>query len=378
MEIEKIFERLDYKIIQKGKELEFVDINYDSRLIKKGHIFVALKGFSVDGHEYILNAYENGATMIIVEREDVEIPNDVYVVMVKDLRKKLGYIAANFYNHPEKKLKIIGVTGTNGKTTTTYILESVLKNSTRVGTTGYKIGEEYFETKNTTPESLDLIKLMDKTVKKNIPYFIMEVSSHALCLGRVDMLSFDSAIFTNLTQDHLDYHKNMEEYFQAKASIVNLLKKDKKLIVNKDDQYCKRLLDISQSFSVKEDADITGEILEYTLKGMRVKVKYLDKEYSFITKLMGEYNLSNILGSILSLINLGFDIEEIIDKISKIESVPGRFELIENDKDVIVIVDYAHTPDGLGNILKTLLKMKKGDIFTVLEQVEIEIKQKDL
>lgn len=123
----------------------------------------------------------------------------------------------------------------------------------------------------------------------------MEVSSHALYLGRVDMLSFDSAIFTNLTQDHLDYHKNMEEYFQAKASIVNLLKKDKKLIVNKDDQYCKRLLDISQSFSVKEDADITGEILEYTLKGMRVKVKYLDKEYSFITKLMGEYNLSNIL-----------------------------------------------------------------------------------
>lgn len=365
MNIKKIFESVEYSVLQLCEESGFKEISYNSKEIKEGDIFVALKGFNVDGHNYIFSAIQNGAKMIMVEREDLILPQGITVIYVKNLRHNLGKIASNFYNHPEKKLKILAVTGTNGKTTTTYILESVLKNSSRIGTTGYRIGNEIIEAKNTTPESLDIIKLMKKSVDLGIEYFIMEVSSHALYQGRVDMLEFDGAIFTNLTQDHLDFHNNMEEYFNAKSLILNHLKDNVKLIVNKDNKYCKRLLNNNLSFSLNDDADIIGEVIDYEIDGMKVKIKYDNREYEFITKLMGRYNLQNILASVLLLINLGYNVDEIIEKISKIESISGRFELIENDKSVMVVVDYAHSPDGLENILKTLNEMKKNKIVTL-------------
>ena len=364
MDIQKIFSGIEYRVLCTGIEFNVNDIQYDSRKIKENDIFVALIGSEVDGHSYIDKAIENGAKMLIVERLDLKYPEGIWVIQVNDLRNNLGFIASNYFDYPQNKLKVIGVTGTNGKTTSTYILESILKNSSRIGTTGCRILDKEYPTNNTTPESLDLIKLMDESVKKGVEYFLMEVSSHALYQGRVNMLMFDSAIFTNLTQDHLDFHKTMENYFQAKALILNHLRTNK-LIVNKDDMYCKRLLDKSQSFSLKEDADITGEILEYTLKGMKVKVSILGKNYEFVTKLMGEYNLQNILGVLLVIQQQGIDISYAIECIKNLNSISGRFELIDNDKEIMVVVDYAHTPDGLENILETLQNMKKNRIITV-------------
>ncbi len=364
MDIQKIFSGIEYRVLCTGIEFNVNDIQYDSRKIKENDIFVALIGSEVDGHSYIDKAIENGAKMLIVERLDLKYPEGIWVIQVNDLRNNLGFIASNYFDYPQNKLKVIGVTGTNGKTTSTYILESILKNSSRIGTTGCRILDKEYPTNNTTPESLDLIKLMDESVKKGVEYFLMEVSSHALYQGRVNMLMFDSAIFTNLTQDHLDFHKTMENYFQAKALILNHLRTNK-LIVNKDDIYCKRLLNKSQSFSLKEDADITGEILEYTLKGMKVKVSILGKNYEFVTKLMGEYNLQNILGVLLVIQQQGIDIYYAIECIKNLNSISGRFELIDNDKEIMVVVDYAHTPDGLENILETLQNMKKNRIITV-------------
>ena len=364
MDIQKIFNGIEYKILSKGIEFKVNDIQYDSRKIKENDIFVALIGSLVDGHSYIDKAIENGAKMLIVERLDLSYPEGIWIIQVDDLRNKLGFIASNFFDYPQNKLKVIGVTGTNGKTTSTYILESILKNSSRIGTTGCRILDKEYPTNNTTPESLDLIKMMDESVKKGVEYFLMEVSSHALYQGRVNMLMFDSAIFTNLTQDHLDFHKTMENYFNAKAMILNHLRGNK-LIINKDYVYCRRLLDKSQSFSLKEDADITGEILEYTLKGMKVKVSVLGKDYEFVTKLMGEYNLQNILGVLLVILQQGIDISYAIECIKELNSISGRFELIDNDKEIMVVVDYAHTPDGLENILETLQNMKKNRIINV-------------
>lgn len=365
MRIQDIFKGVEYTIKNLVQEDNFNEMSYNSREIKENDIFVALIGNVTDGHNYIASAVENGAKMIIAEREDFDYPSNVTVVLVKDLRDHLGFIASNFYNYPQNSLKIIGITGTNGKTTTTYILESIFTNSARIGTTGYRILDKEYEAKNTTPESLDLIKLMREAVNAGVEYFLMEVSSHALCLGRVKMLQFESAIFTNLTQDHLDYHGTLENYFQAKASIVNHLKPGAKLIVNKDDEHCRRLLNVADSFSLKEDATIKGEVLEYTLKGMKVKVTKDDKEYVFTTKLMGAYNLQNLLGAILSAYNLGVDLDEIMKDIENIKSIAGRFEIIDNDKDVMVVVDYAHTADGLINILKTLAVMKKNRLVTI-------------
>ena len=209
----KIFKDVEYKILKDSKKFEIKGIEYDSRKIKKDFVFVAMSGSETDGHNFIQKAIDNGAKMIIAEKNiniaTYKNADDVTFILVEDIRKKLGIIASNYYDYPQNKIKIIGITGTNGKTTSSFILENILEKTARIGTNGNRILDEEFDAVNTTPESLELIKLIDKSVKKGADYFIMEVSSHALEIGRVDMLQFDSAIFTNLTQDHLDFHKTM-------------------------------------------------------------------------------------------------------------------------------------------------------------------------
>lgn len=362
-----MFENVEYEILQKGKDFVFNSIEYDSRKIQKGNIFVAMKGFSTDGNNYIDKAIKNGAVCILTDEKEHNFSayKDISFYYIKDLRKHLGVICANLYGHPEKKLKIIGVTGTNGKTTSTYILENILENSSRVGTTNYRVKDKFYEAHNTTPESMDIIKLMAESVEKGVEYFIMEVSSHALALGRVDMLEFDGAIFTNLTQDHLDYHKTFEAYFKAKCHLMDLLKKDAKISLNVDDKYIKTIHSKKAvSFGIK-NGEIRGEVLEYTNKGMNILIKVKDEIKKFHTSLIGEYNLYNILGVVSVLINLGIDFNEIVDKISKMKPVVGRFELIENDLNARIVVDYAHTPDGLENVLNTLKNITKGKVYCV-------------
>lgn len=365
----KIFENVKYEIINKGKDFTVNDIHYDSRKIKENDIFCALIGAVTDGHDYIEKAVTSGAKMIIAEKRDVKVTDkDITYIFIDNLRKHLGVIASNFFGWPQKQLKIIGITGTNGKTTSSYILDSMLSKTSRIGTIGYKILDEEIEAPNTTPESLDLVKLLDKSVKKGVEYFIMEVSSHALEIGRVDMLMFDSVMFTNLTQDHLDYHENMENYFNAKFKLFSMLRNKDAASVNIDDPYGERIYNSNKnykSYSITADSDIKGRIEEYNNQGMKVLVSYQGKEYSFETKLVGDYNLYNLMGCIGILLNLDFEIEDIIRRIENVGYVPGRFELVNEGQDFRVIVDYAHTDNGLENILETVRKITDNRVITI-------------
>ncbi|WP_299573615.1 Mur ligase family protein [uncultured Leptotrichia sp.] len=398
----EIFRDVEYEILKEGKKFEIKGIEYDSRKIKENFIFVAMAGNTVDGHNFIQKAIDSGAKIIITEKNinisEYKNTDDVSFILVKNIRKKLGIIASNYYGYPQNKIKIIGITGTNGKTTSSFILENILEKTARIGTTGNRILDEEFETVNTTPESLELIKLIDKSVKKGADYFIMEVSSHALEIGRVDMLKFDSAIFTNLTQDHLDFHKTMENYFNAKKKIFSMLRHDKnngKGIINIDDEhgakiYSEKNKDNYISVSIKnEEADILGDILNYTNNGMKVKINlknYLKKinshfkgtdrddeyedeeyeeEYKFEMGLVGEYNLYNVLGCVASALSFGIKMNDIIKKLETMPAVPGRFETIKNNMEARIVVDFAHTDDGLLNVGKTLKQITDNQVITI-------------
>lgn len=368
MVINELFKDVEYKILQKvSDEIKGEDLEFDSRKIKQGDVFIALEGSIVDGHTFISKAIENGAKTILVEK-DVDKVEGINYFLVDGLREKMGIIASNFYGYPQNQLKIVGVTGTNGKTTTTYILESILgeKNVARIGTVEYKIGDEIIPAPNTTPSSLEIIKICKKALEKNIKYLIMEVSSHGLDIGRVNMLRFEAGIFTNLTLDHLDYHKTMENYYLAKRKLFDLVKDKKNSIINIDDEYGKRYLEYTNGISYGiGQGDIQGEIKQITREGQEVTIKIFEKEYKINLRLLGRYNLSNLLGAIGAVKTLGLSDEEIISKIPLIHGAPGRFEPVKIDRDFTVIVDYAHTGDALENILKSINEFKTNRVITV-------------
>ena len=368
MVINELFKDVEYKILQKvSDEINGEDLEFDSRKIKQGDVFIALEGSIVDGHTFISKAIENGAKTVLVEK-DVDKVEGINYFLVDGLREKMGIIASNFYGYPQNQLKIVGVTGTNGKTTTTYILESILgeKNVARIGTVEYKIGDEIIPAPNTTPSSLEIIKICKKALEKNIKYLIMEVSSHGLDIGRVNMLRFEAGIFTNLTLDHLDYHKTMENYYLAKRKLFDLVKDKKNSIINIDDEYGKRYLEYTNGISYGiGQGDIQGEIKQITREGQEVTIKIFEKEYKINLRLLGRYNLSNLLGAIGAVKTLGLSDEEIISKIPLIHGAPGRFEPVKIDRDFTVIVDYAHTGDALENILKSINEFKTNRVITV-------------
>lgn len=368
MVIKELFKDVEYKVLQKfTDEIQGKDLEFDSRKIKEGDIFIALEGAIVDGHSFISKAIENGAKTILVEK-DVEKLEGINYFLVEGLREKMGIIASNFYGYPQNKLKIVGVTGTNGKTTTTYILESILgeKNVARIGTVEYKIGDEIIPAPNTTPSSLEIIKICKKAVEKNIKYLIMEVSSHGLEIGRVNMLRFEAGIFTNLTLDHLDYHKTMENYYLAKRKLFDLVKDKKNSVINIDDEYGKRYLEYTNGISYGiEKGNIQGRINKISREGQEVIIKIFEKEYKVNLRLLGRYNLSNLLGAIGAVKILGLSDEKIISKIPSIHGAPGRFEAVKIDSDFTVIVDYAHTGDALENILKSINEFKTNRVITV-------------
>ena len=350
-----IFSGIEFKVLKDvDLDRKYDGIEYDSRKIKNNFIFVALDGANVDGHNFIDSAVEKGATCIIVSKE-VELKHNVSYVLVENLRHKLGYIASNFFEWPQRKLNIIGVTGTNGKTSSTYMIEKLLGDTpiTRIGTIEYKIGDETFDAVNTTPESLDLIKIFAKTLEKKINYVVMEVSSHALELGRVEVVDFDYASFTNLTQDHLDYHLNMENYFQAKRKLFLKLKDKENAVINVDDDYGKRLFtEFSQTNSEIISYGIDeGELQGEYLDDGYIEIKYKGNKYKTKFALLGDFNLYNTLGAIGLVLKLGVPMEEILERVQNIKAAPGRFEALDCGQDYKVIVDYAHTPDALVNVI---------------------------
>jgi len=349
-------------------EQTFSGMQTDSRKISKGNIFICIFGFIVDGHDFAQNAVNNGAELLIVEKElDIEIPQ----IVVLNARKATAVLAKLFYNDPSKKLKLIGVTGTNGKTTISSILEKILRDNGKkvglIGTLGYRINGVLHKTDRTTPDIIDLNDILCEMIKQEVEFVVMEVSSHALSLDRTFALHFHSAIFSNLTQDHLDFHTSLNEYAKTK---FKLFKNTDRAFINIDDEHGKRLYrkcsytKFGISFS---NAEIVIGEHNYNISGSNFNLKYMGHDYFIKTKLIGKFNIFNTAAAFGVALNLlgKANSDKIINSISKIDCIPGRLEFVKNDRNIGIYVDYAHTPDALENVLKTLNEIKTRKMICV-------------
>lgn len=360
-------------------EFEDIDIKgiaYDSRKVENDSIFVCIPGYKTDGHDYAYGAAFKGASVIIAER-DVDLKNiKALVIKVKNSRQVLSKISANFFGQPTKNFKVFGITGTNGKTTITYMIKSVLeafgKECGLLGTIAYRFGNKEYESVNTTPESYELQKMFNEMREAQIDYCVMEVSSHSLSLSRADDIHFDYGVFTNLTPDHLDFHENFDDYYNAKKKLFYMTQKNN--IINIDDEYGRRLANELRAdgkslitYSVRDkEADFYAEILEETDRYSLIEVLKNNASIGMISiKIPGVFSVYNALATIAVCITAEIPLEVVKSGIENLKGVPGRFEMVENTKNVLAIVDYAHTPDALEKVLKTAHGFKKGRLICV-------------
>jgi len=361
----------NWEIIGK-KDVNVTGISYDSRRTKSGDIFFCMHGQHTDGEKFVNSAIENGAVAIFSDKK-LELNNRATLVVVPDITLALAYVSSKFYNFPSEKLQIIGVTGTNGKTTITYLLESIFNTAGIscgvIGTINYRIGKEIFPAENTTPQAPDLQEFLSRAVEKNIKVVVMEVSSHSLALNRVAYTKFNTGIFTNLTRDHLDFHKTFEEYFKAKAKLFESV--EKFAIINIDDPWGEKLLNIIKcpviTYGIsnkKSDFTIT-ELKQNLVSSFYILNPKKKEKIKINTSLIGEHNLYNILASVICAFNFGIQPEDIRKGIENVKKIPGRLEKVECGQKFTVLVDYAHTDDALKNVLTTLNKLPHRRIFTV-------------
>lgn len=368
MLLKDIIKGLDIIEIIGDVNIEIKDIVYDSRKAGEGSLFVCIDGFKTDGHRFVPQALENGTKVFLVQK-DIEVPEEVTVVKAKDTRYGLAHVSANFYHHPSKKFKLIGITGTKGKTTSTYMIKSILDTyghkTGLIGTISNKIGEETLPTDRTTPESSDLQQLFNEMVQRKVDSVVMEVSSHALELHRVALSDFDIGVFTNLTKDHLDFHETYENYLNAKIKLFNMCKKG---LVNIDNEYGKEVLNKAScevyTMGIDNEADIRAvNIIKHP---DRVSFKVITPWFSgdVEVNIPGKFSVYNALAAIGSCSLLGVPFEFIKKGLKKVV-VPGRAEVVNIDKDYTVIIDYAHSPDSLENILTTIKEYAKGRVVCV-------------
>ncbi|MBC9783248.1 UDP-N-acetylmuramoyl-L-alanyl-D-glutamate--2,6-diaminopimelate ligase [Heliobacterium chlorum] len=358
-------------------KLEISGLAYDSRQVAPGFLFFCIPGQKTDGHNYAAQAVERGAAVLVVERfVDLKVPQ----IRVSSTRESLALAAGSFYGHPSEQLLMIGVTGTNGKTTTTYMIEAVLKAKGYsvgvIGTIGNQLGEKRWPAGHTTPESLDLQKLLAEMRADGADAVVMEVSSHSLDQHRVLGVNFDIAAFTNLTQDHLDYHQTLENYRAAKGKLFRELgqketKKGilKRAVINADDPSADYFLQVSSvpsvTYGVEEDAAIQAKDWDVTPQGARCTVQYPGGTVDMTLQLTGRFNISNSLTAFTVGFIVGMEPEQIVEALQSLRGVPGRFENVDQGQPFSVIVDYAHTPDGLVNVLNTAEALAEGKIVTV-------------
>lgn len=371
MKLKEILQGIDYKVVRGSEDLEIGKIQYDSRAVKDGDLFVCIEGYATDGHKYIDNAYKSGAAAIIIGKDVEDIP-DCTVIRVKDSRKVLALAGANFYDHPADKLKIIGVTGTNGKTTSTFMMKSILEAAGYkvgiVGTIANYIGSKKLHTERTTPESLELQKLFKDMVDDGVQYCVMEVSSHSLYLDRVYGVKFSQAIFTNLTQDHLDFHKTFENYYNAK---LILFKNAVNSVINLDDEYGERVYNDTTenkiTYAIDKNSDVKASEIYMHSRGVDFNITYGSEKEHINLNIPGKYNVMNALGSAGACLKEGISLSLVKKGLEAMIAVPGRCEIVTKDYNLgyEVIVDYAHTPDGLENILKTAREFTKGRLISV-------------
>ncbi|WP_283703172.1 UDP-N-acetylmuramoyl-L-alanyl-D-glutamate--2,6-diaminopimelate ligase [Clostridium perfringens] len=374
MILKSLLKGLDYEVIKGNEESKVQNIRYDNRKIEQGDAFVCVKGFKVDGHSFIGDAIKKGAKTLIVQ-EDVSVQEDITIIKVRDTRKALAIMSSNYFGNPKDKLKIIGITGTNGKTTSAFIIKSILEKAGfmtgLIGTIANYIGNKKVDAVRTTPESYELHELFKNMVDAGVEYCVMEVSSHSLELDRVYGIQFEEGIFTNLTRDHLDFHKTFENYYNAK---FKLFERSNHSIINLDDPYGANIVkDIEErgvktkvsTFSIEKESDFKAFEIKSHSNGSEFKVN-LESIEEFSINIPGEYNIYNSLGCIICAYNLNIPIDKIKEGLSDVV-IPGRCELVAKEKNLpySIIIDYAHTPDGLENILSTVKAFTKNRMISV-------------
>lgn len=359
-------------------ETEIRGIQTDSRKVKPGDLFICVPGLVSDGHHFAAKAVELGAVALVVER-DVEV--NVPKLVVNDSRYAMAVIADYFYGHPSKNLKVIGITGTNGKTTTSYLIDKMISDSGSLtglmGTIQLKIGSETIPVERTTQEATDLQSCFRQMVDLGTSHCVMEVSSHALDLGRVKGVQFRSAIFTNLTQDHLDYHGSMEEYRAAKGLLFSRLgntfhtdpNQHQFAILNADDAASEHFKKVTAAqiitYGIQEQSDVRATDIQITSKGTQFKLHSFAGNTDIQTKLIGKFNVYNSLAAIAAVLVEGVSIESVRKSMEDMPTVDGRMQVVDEGQDYLVVVDYSHTPDGLENALSTIQEFAEGRIICV-------------
>lgn len=355
---------------EKFDNVEITGIAYDSRNVVEGNVFVCIKGFETDGHRFAKMAEKNGAAVIVAEDPvDVNIP----VWYVKNSRQAIADLACTFYEHPSEKFKLIGVTGTNGKTTITYLVRSILEEAGMsvgiIGTNQNIIGDKVLVTQSTTPttpNALELQQLFDEMARNQADCVVMEVSSHALELERVRGCHFDVGVFTNLTQDHLDFHKTMENYLKAKAKLFDMSDKG---VVNFDDDGGKRIVAEKDCDILKvgltSESDLWAENIRITARGDEFDLNYQGKQYAMKIGIPGKFSVYNAICAAGAALQLGIDMDTIQRGLAKAKGVLGRVEVVPTETDYTVLIDYAHTPDGLENIINAVKEFAEGDVITL-------------
>ena len=369
MKLRDVFKGLDLSLAGGLEDLEIKGIASDSREVEEGYLFVCIKGFTTDGHLHASQAVERGARALVVE-DELNLP--VPQVKVPNTRKLLPYLARNFYGNPHESLTLVGVTGTNGKTTVTHLithcLEAAGEKVLLVGTVAYRMGNSFMKAERTTPPPLVLWRLFREAVEAGVTHVVMEVSSHALTLDRVEGLDFHVSAFTNLSRDHLDFHRTMEHYYWAKKSLFTHHTRDKALI-NADDPFGRRLLvELDRGgvgFALENPAGIRGRVVSTSLEGQVVEIRESRGSFEVRTPLVGRHNAYNLLASWGVLSALGMDPEEISHHMGTFQGVEGRLERVENFRGVGVFVDYAHTPDALKVVLEALRPITRGKLVVV-------------
>lgn len=373
MKLEHILKDIEIILLLGPKNVEIKGLEYDSRNVKEGDLLICINGANVNGHKFIESAKAKGAVAFIIE-EDVEKEDGFTYIKVKSTNEVMSILGRNFYENSSEKIELIGITGTNGKTSVATFLKDILSQDDKcgfIGTTGIFDGKDNYLNKNTTPNNIEIQKSLNNMVENNCKYCAMEVSSHALALKRVENLKYKIGIFTNLTEDHLDFHKTFENYRKAKESLFHMTTSAN--IINIDDVNGRIILDNIKELEVPYYT--YGINYESTFMAKNVKL-YEDKTIftllgpnNFETKvtlnMVGQFTVYNCLAAICACYVLNMDINEIVNRISKLKGVNGRFERVENNKNINVFVDYAHTPDALDNVLKSIKSFARGRIIIV-------------
>lgn len=378
MKLQQLLEGIDIINISGGLEGEVSSVRYSAGECQADSLFVAIPGLMHDGHDFIQDAVNRGAKYVVYEK-DIRLPGGITAIRVNNSRRSLGILARNYFGNPSAGLALIAVIGTNGKTTITYLLESILKSAGFkcgvLGTVNYRFHDKIFPAPNTTPESYEMQKILRQMADEGVTHVIAEVSSHAIDLKRVDDCDFDIGIFTNLTRDHLDYHKTMENYFQVKKRFFSEVLPQstkiypQKMVINNDDSWGQKILTEvpfpSLTYGIESDSNVKAVDYELSLSGISAKIDLAGNSFSINSPLIGKFNLYNILAAISASFILQVPEASIKSGIENMRCVPGRLENVPSNSELHVFVDYAHTDDALRRVLQNLTMLKKKRIITV-------------